>query len=228
VTGERSAGVASSSSSASLSNNEAASNDTGAAHGSSRTTGYERPGVPAKSEGDDEDDDIGPKLPSHLASASAAAGHEGAVDSEHGDGLSSSDASLALAARSLAAGGCYGGGLRPGEGQAIAAFVESGQRVPRRGEVGWNSNEIERLESAGYVMSGSRHKRMNEVRLRKESQVYTAQEKKALALFSYEQKQEREKRLMEEFRAMVGSANSGSSSNGGAGASGTAGGAGAS
>lgn len=95
--------------------------------------------------------------------------------------------------------------MRPGEGQAIAAFVEAGQRVPRRGEVGWNSDEIERLESAGYVMSGSRHKRMNEVRLRKESQVYTAQEKKALALFKIEENQEREKRLMAEFKEMVAS-----------------------
>jgi hypothetical protein len=31
-----------------------------------------------------------------------------------------------------------------------------------------------RRTSAGYVMSGSRHKRMNAVRMRKENQVYAA------------------------------------------------------
>ena len=30
--------------------------------------------------------------------------------------------------------GSYGGALRPGEGEAMAAFVQSGKRIPRRGE----------------------------------------------------------------------------------------------
>ena len=41
-------------------------------------------------------------------------------------------------------------------------------------------------------MSGSRHKRMNAVRMRKENQVYSAEEKRALAMFNYEEKQKRE------------------------------------
>ena len=32
--------------------------------------------------------------------------------------------------------GDYGGAMRPGEGAAMAAFVQSGKRIPRRGEVG--------------------------------------------------------------------------------------------
>ncbi len=32
--------------------------------------------------------------------------------------------------------GSYGGALRPGEGEAMAAYVQSGKRIPRRGEVG--------------------------------------------------------------------------------------------
>ena len=44
-------------------------------------------------------------------------------------------------------------------------------RIPRRGEVGWQGEEIERLEDLGYVMSGNRHKRMNAIRIRKENQV---------------------------------------------------------
>ena len=59
-------------------------------------------------------------------------------------------------------------------------------RIPRRGEIGWSSNEIEKFENLGYVMSGSRHKRMNAVRLRKENQVYTNEEKRAMALLHYE------------------------------------------
>ena len=31
----------------------------------------------------------------------------------------------------------YGGALRPGEGEAMAAYVQSGKRIPRRGEVGF-------------------------------------------------------------------------------------------
>ena len=34
-----------------------------------------------------------------------------------------------------AAPGSYGGALRPGEGEAMAAYVQSGKRIPRRGEV---------------------------------------------------------------------------------------------
>jgi hypothetical protein len=59
----------------------------------------------------------------------------------------------------------------PGEGAAIALFVQQNMRIPRRGEIGWSGEEIETLEDQGFVMSGSRHKRMNAVRIRKENQV---------------------------------------------------------
>lgn len=49
----------------------------------------------------------------------------------------------------------------------MANFVESGQRIPRRGEIGLSSEQIENFEASGYVMSGSRHRRMNAVRMRK-------------------------------------------------------------
>ena len=97
----------------------------------------------------------------------------------------------------------YGGALRPGEGDAIAAFVAAGKRIPRRGEVGMNAEEIEAFETSGYVMSGSRHKRMNAVRLRKENQIYSAEEKRALAMFNYEEKQKRESQILADFRSLV-------------------------
>ena len=90
-----------------------------------------------------------------------------------------------------------------GEGAAMAAYVAANKRVPRRGEIAWSGDQIEDLEKSGYVMSGNRHKRMNAVRIRKENQVYTAEEKRALALYSFEQKQEREDKLMAEFKDMV-------------------------
>jgi hypothetical protein len=65
----------------------------------------------------------------------------------------------------------YGGALLPGEGAAIAQYVQQNMRIPRRGEIGWSGEEIESLENQGFVMSGSRHKRMNAVRIRKENQV---------------------------------------------------------
>ncbi len=43
----------------------------------------------------------------------------------------------------------YGGALRPGEGEAMAAFVQSGKRIPRRGEVGLGADQIERFEKIG-------------------------------------------------------------------------------
>ncbi|XP_073221575.1 uncharacterized protein [Cicer arietinum] len=66
----------------------------------------------------------------------------------------------------------YGGALRPGEGDAIAQYVQQGKRIPRRGEVGLSAEEISKFEDLGYVMSGSRHQRMNAIRIRKENQVY--------------------------------------------------------
>ncbi|KAF9604953.1 hypothetical protein IFM89_011646 [Coptis chinensis] len=82
----------------------------------------------------------------------------------------------------------YGGALRPGEGDAIAQYVQQGKRIPRRGEVGLSADEIQRFEDLGYVMSGSRHQRMNAIRIRKENQVYSAEDKRALAMFNYEEK----------------------------------------
>mmetsp|Transcript_24875 Transcript_24875/g.65310 ORF Transcript_24875/g.65310 Transcript_24875/m.65310 type:complete len:93 (+) Transcript_24875:207-485(+) len=85
----------------------------------------------------------------------------------------------------------------------MAAFVESGERIPRRGEIGLTSDEIERYEQAGYVMSGSRNRRMEAVRMRKENQVYSAEERAALSQFNYEEKAVREKKMLREFKMLV-------------------------
>lgn len=93
--------------------------------------------------------------------------------------------------------------LLPGEGAAMAAYVAEGKRIPRRGEIGLTSEEIEKFESVGYVMSGSRHRRMEAVRLRKENQIYSADEKRALAMFSKEERQKRENKILTQFRDIV-------------------------
>lgn len=97
----------------------------------------------------------------------------------------------------------YGNALLPGEGAAIAQYVQQNLRIPRRGEIGWAGEEIEALENQGYVMSGSRHKRMNAVRIRKENQVYSAEEKRALAMITFEEKQQKENKVIGDFRAML-------------------------
>ncbi|XBI09655.1 uncharacterized protein [Aegilops tauschii subsp. strangulata] len=97
----------------------------------------------------------------------------------------------------------YGGALRPGEGDAMAQFVQQGKRIPRRGEVGLSAEEIQRFEEAGYVMSWSRHSRITAVRLRKENQVYSAEEKRALATFNYEQRAMRESKVRDNLRRLV-------------------------
>lgn len=99
--------------------------------------------------------------------------------------------------------GNYGGALLPGEGEAMAAFVQSGKRIPRRGEVGLTSDEIERFESLGYVMSGSRHSRMNAIRIRKENQVYSAEEKAALAMYNFEENKRKEQKILEDMKRLV-------------------------
>ncbi|UJR31041.1 hypothetical protein I4U23_018551 [Adineta vaga] len=127
----------------------------------------------------DHDDDnlIGPQLPEHLRqgdSSGKASGGDKPLD--------------------------FGKALLPGEGEAMAKYVAEGKRIPRRGEIGLQSDEITQFEELGYVMSGSRHRRMEAVRLRKENQVYSADEKRALATFNNEIRSNREKALMTQFQ----------------------------
>jgi len=125
---------------------------------------------------DDSDDDIGPQP---LPQADGAAG--GAASSSK----------------------AYGGALLPGEGEAIAQYVQQNLRIPRRGEIGYSQDDIQSYETSGYVMSGSRHARMNAVRLRKENQVYSAEEQRALALITMEENQQKEAALIQDFRTML-------------------------
>ena len=99
----------------------------------------------------------------------------------------------------------YGGALLRGEGSAMAAFLQDGTdvRIPRRGEIGLTSGEIDNFESVGYVMSGSRHRRMNAVRMRKENQVISAEEKRGILKLQQEEKQRREAILREEFQELL-------------------------
>lgn len=79
-----------------------------------------------------------------------------------------------------------------GEAEAMAAFAAAGERIPRRGEIGIDSDKIQAFEDAGYVMSGNRNKRMNAVRLRKENQVINAEEKRAILNLQREEKLRKE------------------------------------
>ncbi|KAI3388862.1 hypothetical protein SNEBB_005851 [Seison nebaliae] len=97
----------------------------------------------------------------------------------------------------------YGKDLLPGEGEAMAKYVKDGKRIPRRGEIGLTSNEIEKFEVLGYVMSGSRHRRMEAVRLRKESQIYSADEKRILLRFSTDARAHRETQILGQFKEMI-------------------------
>lgn len=97
----------------------------------------------------------------------------------------------------------FGSNLLPGEGEAMAAFVEEGKRIPRRGEIGLTSEEIDDFEQIGYVMSGSRHRRMEAVRIRKENQIYSADDRRALAMFNREEREKRENQVLSDFRSMI-------------------------
>lgn len=97
----------------------------------------------------------------------------------------------------------FGKALLPGEGAAMAAFVAEGKRIPRRGEIGLTCDEISSFEDVGYVMSGSRHRRMEAVRIRKENQIYSADEKRALAMFNKEERSKRETKILSQFKEMI-------------------------
>lgn len=93
--------------------------------------------------------------------------------------------------------------MLPGEAAAMAAYAASGERIPRRGEIGLESDDIEKFESSGYVMSGSRHRRMNAVRLRKENQVLSAEEKRGLMKLQREEKTKKEALIIGSFKEML-------------------------
>lgn len=97
----------------------------------------------------------------------------------------------------------YGGALLRGEGEAMAAFVSEGQRIPRRGEIGLESHEIEKFEAAGFVMSGSRHRRMNAVRIRKENQVISAEEKRGILKLQKDEQAKKEAMIVGSFKELV-------------------------
>ncbi|KAI8099273.1 ras-induced vulval development antagonist-domain-containing protein [Halteromyces radiatus] len=97
----------------------------------------------------------------------------------------------------------YGSALLPGEGSAMAAYVKEGKRIPRRGEIGLSGDQIAEFENAGYVMSGSRHRRMNAVRLRKENQVISAEEKRLLLQHASDERMKRENDIISEFREIL-------------------------
>lgn len=101
----------------------------------------------------------------------------------------------------------YGSALLPGEGEAMAKYVQENKRIPRRGEVGLEAEEIEQFEDLGYVMSGSRHKKMTAVRIRKENQIYSAEQQRTLALINYEERAKKENELLADFRDILASKN---------------------
>ena len=125
------------------------------------------------------------------------------VDGEEEEGPMPLPLSNAATGGAQDGGASYGKALLPGEGQAIAQYVQQNLRIPRRGEIGYAGDDIEQFEQSGYVMSGSRHARMNAVRIRKENQVYSAEEQRALALITMEENQQKEASLMEGFRTML-------------------------
>ncbi|KAF9607632.1 hypothetical protein IFM89_037560 [Coptis chinensis] len=68
----------------------------------------------------------------------------------------------------------YGGALQPGEGDVIAQYVKQGKRIPRRGEVE-----------------------------RKTKSTKGREDKRALAMFNYEEKTKREHKVMADLQRLV-------------------------
>ncbi|KAH9260476.1 hypothetical protein BASA81_001646 [Batrachochytrium salamandrivorans] len=97
----------------------------------------------------------------------------------------------------------YGADLLQGEGRALAEFVKKNERIPRRGEVGYDGDKIDEFESLGYVMSGSRHRKMEAVRKRKENQVFSAEEKRLLVINETKRRDDREAQVLDDMRRLI-------------------------
>lgn len=97
----------------------------------------------------------------------------------------------------------FGMRMLPGEGAAMAAFIAEGKRIPRRGEIGLTSEQIESYESVGYILSGGRNKRVESARKLKEGIVMNVAEKRALAMFNKEEQRKREAKIMNQFKEMI-------------------------
>lgn len=94
-------------------------------------------------------------------------------------------------------------GFFSGEAEGMVAYAREGKRIPRRGEIGLSAEDIDKLEKVGYVMSGNRNKRMNAVRLKKESQVINLEQDRKAALEKLEQKVLHEHEQLAEFREIL-------------------------
>ncbi|OCH92453.1 DUF926-domain-containing protein [Obba rivulosa] len=146
----------------------------------------------------------GSMAPLPVPAASAAVAQQ-AADEDSDDEMGPQPLHKVTSSRSKVDERQYGGALLRGEGSAMAAFLKDGtdMRIPRRGEIGLSSDEIAQFESVGYVMSGSRHRRMNAVRMRKENQVISAEEKRGILKLQQEERERREAILREEFQSLV-------------------------
>jgi hypothetical protein len=87
-------------------------------------------------------------------------------------------------------------GPRPG--------VDFDNRMTVRGDVTRPIEEVERYESLGYVMSGSRHKKNNIpiAKNKKDAQSFTAEEKRALAVYNLEEQQRRENNIINQMKSI--------------------------
>ena len=97
----------------------------------------------------------------------------------------------------------YGRMLMPGEGVAMAKYVVEGKRIPRRGEIGLTAEDVFKFESDGYIMSGNSNRRLEAIRQRKENQIFSALDKRTLALFQQEAKAKKEAQLLTQFRELI-------------------------
>lgn len=66
-----------------------------------------------------------------------------------------------------------------------------------------DSMEIENYENQGYEMSGSRHKGLTQMHLKKQAQVYSIEENRALQIFNYESKLKKEHKIIEEMQNLL-------------------------
>jgi hypothetical protein len=70
-------------------------------------------------------------------------------------------------------------------------------------ELGLTSNEYDKYEKHGYVMSGSRNLSNSLVKMRSENQTISWEEKKQILQYSYQERKRKEEEIVSEFKEMA-------------------------
>lgn len=85
----------------------------------------------------------------------------------------------------------------------FSEFFKDGKRIPLRGQEGMSVDQILAFERAGYKMSGYNKRQTEATYMKAERKVYTQEEKRMLEKHSLDDRKQKEKDKMEQFKNLA-------------------------